>query len=265
MRRDQVFDAEIGKNRAVGGLESRCEEELDFEDAARRLHVFAGGGAADGGFVQADGAGDVGHDQGFEVADAMVEKIALDPHDFGGDLVNGLLALSDAFHEEDARLDLLSDVFLDLRGGGGVIHEVPILPADPQVGQLIIVQGDHILAGDLVDDDFGGDIRGGLAAIGLAGAGVQGADQAGGPSDLLGIAFQGAGDLVEFLGGQGFEMTADDPGGEGVGQSEAVELDQQAFPQIPGADAGGIEILNDLQDGAEMIQIRGGRCGEFVQ
>jgi len=61
---------------AATGFDARGEEELQFENALRRMRVFVGGRAADGRFVHSDIFRDVLQHQRAQTADAMIEKRA---------------------------------------------------------------------------------------------------------------------------------------------------------------------------------------------
>ena len=70
-----------------------------------RLHVFAGNGAGDGGFMHADGLGHLHHGQGFQVGDALFHEFPLALHDFVADVQNRLLTLVEALDEKFSGAD----------------------------------------------------------------------------------------------------------------------------------------------------------------
>ncbi|MEY2598792.1 MAG: hypothetical protein RLZZ142_1051 [Verrucomicrobiota bacterium] len=121
---DLPFDTGVGEGFAVGRLVTRSEEVLHFEHAVGGGHVFSRDGAADGGFVDADGIGDLHHGHGAQGGGTHLEELALSGDDFVGDIGDGLLALVDAFDEELAAADFVADVVLDLVSAVILRHQV---------------------------------------------------------------------------------------------------------------------------------------------
>src|SRR5438045_813889 len=74
------------------GREAAREKELEWQEAARRLHVFLIGHAADGAFVHADDVGDLAQRERLEVIDPLLEELALPVDDEVHHLQHGLTA-----------------------------------------------------------------------------------------------------------------------------------------------------------------------------
>ena len=75
------------------------EEIFQFEDAARRRHVFVGGDAADRQFMHGDRVGDGLEIERAQMLDAVHQKGVLLAHDFAGDFEDGLGALVEALDQ----------------------------------------------------------------------------------------------------------------------------------------------------------------------
>ena len=142
----------------LGGLVAGGEEIFHLEDALRRGDVFAGDGAADGGLVHADGLGDLHHGHRLEGGAAELEEILLPLDDLVGDVRDGLLALVDALDEEFAAADFVADVVLHLGAAAVLRHQVLVGVADAQVRDLVAVEGDLVIAADLLHVDIGQDV-----------------------------------------------------------------------------------------------------------
>ena len=79
---NHVLHAGVGHAVAAGGLDAGGEEIFHLENALRRLHVFAGNGAAHGRFMHAHDFGHLHHRQRFEEGHAFFHELALTFHDF---------------------------------------------------------------------------------------------------------------------------------------------------------------------------------------
>lgn len=260
-----ILDDLVGDALSVGGFVAGGEEVFHLEGAARGLHVFAIDGAADRGFVDANDVGDLGHGEGAELGDAVVEEVALGMDDFGSDVEDGLLALVDAFDEEHAGADFVADVGFDFGSGAGIFHELPVMLADVEMGDLVVVDDYDVVVLEFLDDDFGEDVAGGIGGEAPSGFGLEGSDEFGGLLDVFEGEFEEAGEVVEFSGAEGGEVVADEAGGEGVGLAESFELDEEAFAEVAGADADGVEILDEFKDGFDLGGGVAGGEGEFFE
>lgn len=206
---DGVFDAVVAEVLAGFGADAMGEEELEFEDAVRGGDVFAGDGAADGGFVDADGLGDSGHVQGAKVGGAGFEELALVADDFVGDFLDGLLALMDGADEEFAAADFFADVLADVLAAANLAEDVFVGVADAEIGEVVIVHDGDPFFALLFDDDVGVDVGVGRGGEALGGAGVEGADEVGGAGDLLDGDAEAAGHDGVALVGEVFKVLFD--------------------------------------------------------
>jgi hypothetical protein len=107
---DHLLHAGVGDGGAAVGLVAWGEEVLEVEDAVRRLDVLVGDGAADGGLVDTDDLGDLGHRERLEGGDPVLEELPLGVDDLAGDALDGALALLDGVDEELAGADALPEV-----------------------------------------------------------------------------------------------------------------------------------------------------------
>src|SRR5579864_2322140 len=106
-----------GGTRAVGAFDLAREEITQLEHATGSVHVLARSDARDGGFVHADGFGDVLEDHRPHVLIAMFQERLLTLDDRAGDLDQGLVANFQAL-QQPARL-------LQLRAHGRVAGIAP--------------------------------------------------------------------------------------------------------------------------------------------
>ena len=204
--------------------------------------------------MDADGFGDGGHVQGAEVGGAGFEELALVADDFVGDCLDGLLALMDGADEEFAAADFFANVLADVLAAADLAEDVFVGVADAEVGQVVIVHDGDPFFALLFDDDVGIDVGVGGDGEALGGAGVEGADEVGGAGDLLDGYAEAAGhDGVAFVG-EVFEVLFDEAVGEAVFFAEAFELDDEALAEVFGADADGVEALEDVLGGDEVVK-----------
>src|ERR1700687_2069160 len=94
----------------LGPLHALREEIPQFENALRRVDIFIGDRAADGGRMHADLFGNFFDHHRLQLIDASLEKILLTRDDRVADLGDRLLALFDVFDELDGGLVAILDV-----------------------------------------------------------------------------------------------------------------------------------------------------------
>ncbi len=111
------------------------KEVAEFENAARRMHVFGGGDARNRRFVHFHGLGDVLQDERFHRFLAQFEKTRLPLHDAARHLDQGLVANLEAAHQP-ARLLQLSAQH-GVVGGARNQVRVSVVDPDPRHRRLI--------------------------------------------------------------------------------------------------------------------------------
>ena len=230
------------------GVQAGGEEKSHFKHALRRLHVFAGHGAADGGFVDADDLGDLRHVHGLQMRDALFHELALAFHDFPRDVQDGLLALVEAFDEEFSGADFFANVILHLGGISALRHEVLVGVADAQVRNLLVVGRHHEIVAGLLHENLGQNILVGVRQERPARTRLQARDAGERGLDFLDGLAGAARDFRDAPLAQLVHEVADDAIFEGFLPAGAFQLEQQAFAQIARANAGRIECLDDFQD-----------------
>src|SRR3569623_463757 len=111
---DQLFDQRADRSRgthAAGrGADMAGKEIFEFEDAARRPHVFFGGDARDGGLVHAHFFRHVVQHQRLHRFFAVFEKTALALDDAGRHLEQRFVAALQALHEPARLLQLAFEI-----------------------------------------------------------------------------------------------------------------------------------------------------------
>ena len=241
---DEVGDAGAqgmgGEAGIVAVAHAGGEQRAQPERAARGVDAGAGDNAADRAFMQVEGAGHLGHGEGQEAGGTMVERLGLMPEDFASDAEEGGIAGLDQAEQ----------------GAGGALT-LTATGADVDAGKRGAVEREGPAFGTLARDQVGFADGGGEAVELRAGLWVEAAQAADGEgdvrlgqADLLGEAGQvGAGDEVEVFD-QGEE--------DGVDRILGLCLKSQAFGEVAGEEAGGIDPLQALQDGADLRE--GGGC-----
>src|SRR5207247_129470 len=138
------------------GLIAGCEKVFHLEHALWRGHVFPGYSAAHSGLVHAHGISNFSHYHGLQVRRAVLKEIALPRNDLLRDVENCLLALMDRADQEFSAPDFVPDIIFNFAAlGVAGRDDVLIKITDPQMRDLLIVQGDLIFAIHLFDDHIG--------------------------------------------------------------------------------------------------------------
>ena len=116
-----------------------AEEIAELEDALRRVDIFIGYGAADGGRMHADFFGDFLDHHGLQMIGAVIEEISLAPQDRLADALNGVLALFDIFHQLDGSGETFLDVIADVAVGGITSEQAAIHWVEAELRQVVFV------------------------------------------------------------------------------------------------------------------------------
>ena len=208
----------------------------------RRGDVFAGRCPAHGRLVNSNGLGDLHHSHGLEVGGAEVHEIPLLGDNLAGDVENRLLALLDASDEKIPASDFVTQVVADLLRVGG--EHVFVGIRNSQAGNLVAVQGNHVVVPLALHDDFGCDDLICVLGKSPAGSGIEAGNHLGRALDFRNFQVECLGDVVEFFSPQLIQVVADNAGFDGMLAALGFELAQEAFRESAGGNAGGIELLD---------------------
>lgn len=207
--------------------------------------VFVGGGAADGGLVNADDLRDGVHGEGSEFCDAFFEKFALMDEEFAGDAFDGLLALLNGIDQEFSGAEAFEEKFLFGFTEGAFGEHGLVGAVDPELGDVIVVEVHLPLVVFVEEDgDIGVDDGVAVGSEAFAGGGVEPSDLSDGVLDFIGFSAGEAGEFGDAAPYKEFEVFAQDAAGEACFVvTEAGELGIEAIPEVCGSDSGGVKGL----------------------
>ena len=243
---------------AVAVFQAFGEEVFEREHAEVRLDPLAVHHAGDGGDVEAGALGDVLQDHrlqgGFVTVDEIVVLVLDDgPHR----ALQGVLALAEGLDEPLGRGDLLADkrgrVLLGtVVGVLAVLHDFGVAAVDAELrdGEARHRQDQFPVL--VVETEVGDDLLRlvVVAVVDLAAGGrVELPDLVQDGLELVGVQVEAVHELRELTALELVETVADDADGvRHRGRLLLVfQLDEEAFAEVAGADAGGFELLDDLQ------------------
>src|ERR1019366_8253433 len=130
------------------------EEIAEFEDALRRVHIFAGHGAANRGRMHAHLLGYFLDHHGLQIIQPVAEEFGLPPHDGLANLEDGLLALLDILHQLDSRRVPLAHVIPDFLGGAVLaIQHLTVLRVQAKLRDVLIVHLNDVIFAVLGKED----------------------------------------------------------------------------------------------------------------
>src|ERR1035437_546359 len=130
------------------------EEIAELEDALRRMHIFAGHGAAHGGGMHPYLLRHFLDHHGLQTIQPVAEEFGLAPHDGLADLEDGLLALLDILHQLDGRRVALADVIPDFLGGAVLaIQHLAVLGVQAKLRDILIVHLNDVIVAILGEED----------------------------------------------------------------------------------------------------------------
>ncbi len=137
--------------------------------------------------------------------------------------------------------------------------------ADAQARQVVVVHDDDVFALVVADDgDFGDDVGVGVGGEAASGFGIEGGDEPGFLFHQFDRHLELAGDLGVFVAGDEVEVVEDEVGGEVVAAAEAAQLEPEAFAEVAGGDADGVEFLHFGEDVLELGEVFAGTGGEVL-
>src|ERR1017187_6606475 len=261
---NHVLDAGVGNVVAVGVLQAGGEKVFHLEHALLRFDIFAGDGAADGGFMHADDFGDLRHGHGLEMRDALVHELALALDDFAPDVGDGGLALVQALDEKFAGADFFADVILHLGVVLAAGHQILIDIADAQVRNLLVVGGDGEIVAVLHHENLGCNVLLDDRQKGASGSRFQLANAGERFLDLLHGLAGAARDFGNAPFAERVHEVADDAIFQRLLLAGAFELEHQTFAQIARPDADGFKCLNDLEDFGNFFGRQAGGSRQFL-
>ena len=194
-------------------------------------------------------------DQGLHGLGTVFEEVALMLHDPGGHFHQCFIAAVQALEEPACLLQVIPQIGV-VGAAVGPFDEAGIIAVDTQFWRDIGVELHHPAAVFLADKHVGYHILGTVLTHRLARVGVEGLDQR---QHLLEFRLLEAGaahDLGKVAIAQLVDMARENELGllqPGGGGRQLLQLHQQAFLQVPGADAGGFELLQPVQDGHHLV------------
>ncbi len=137
--------------------------------------------------------------------------------------------------------------------------------ADVHARHLVVVEHHRVAAVDLLDHDFGKDIRRGVGREHPAGLRFERGDKAGGLVDLFGTDLEGTRNLGELAGTEHREMVADDGCRQRVAFAEPRQLQEQALAEVACRHPDGVEILYDVEQFLDLLDGIPGRGRKFLR
>jgi hypothetical protein len=182
---------------------------------------------------------------GFKLRDAVLEEILLHLDDLAGDALDRLLALLDGVDQELAGAHAFAQVVALLLGERALGDELAVGVGDAQARDVVAVE--VIFHSSPSFSTVTSARRRGCCRRRSGGRARDRACRF--PRWRPGRRRRGAelaGEFGDAAAGEQLEVVADDPGGERVAAALGRELEEQALGEVLGADAGGIEGLQQL-------------------
>ena len=201
------------------------KKETERHHAKRRAHVLIGDGAADGGLVDPNLGGGIGHGEGAKGGGSFFEIVGLSSGDHFQKFLQGLLAPLKGLQEKAGGADPLLEIGTGLLVGGTVSEEVFIKIADPEPGQEVSLQLGNPAFTVPGKRRFGTNHQiWPVGGVSRAGAGGKSGDGLGGGQHGVNRHGEGGGNFGELPFAEEIEMFADDAGLEGIIPAPRVEL-----------------------------------------
>ena len=225
-----LFDAGVAQRFAGRSLIATCKKVFHLENALGRGHVFAGHRAANRGLMHPDDFSDFCHRHRLQMCWAVLEEIALPRNDLLRDVHNRLLPLMDRADQKFAAADFVPDVIfgvaaLRVAGSNNVLVQI----ADPQMGNLFIVEGGLILAVHLFHDHVRQHVILRRGSENLAGTRIQSRDVIGSFLHFLDADRHSTRDLHKTVPAQVIHVLGHDSVLEALFLALSAQLDQQTL------------------------------------
>ncbi|MNI29299.1 hypothetical protein D3C73_831140 [compost metagenome] len=187
---------------------------------------------------------------------AVLQKAALMLDDLGGNLHQGFIAALQALDEPAGLLQLIAHEGI-VGAGVGAAHETGVLGIDPQPWHRLLIELHQPALVVLAHDDVRNDVLG-FGGLDLrARARVEALDQLDDLAQLIFLELHATHQLAVVAAAKQVDVIGDQALGlgqpRGLGR-QLAQLQQQAFAQVAGADAGGLELLDAVQDGFDFVQ-----------
>src|SRR5262245_8588891 len=260
---DRLLDRHRRDHRAVLGGDAAVEEELQLEEALRRLHVLIGGDPADGGLVHADVVAHVAQGEGAEERQALVEELALEVHQALRDLPERPLTLLHALDQPHSGAELLLDVLLGLVARPP--QERAVERVHPQARDALLVEDHHVVLAHLLDRHVGYHVARVVDGDAPARLGLEGLDLFDRFHDPLDRQLHGPRDLGVAAPLQVFEVLLHDLYRHRVRLRVGGELQEQALLHATRGDPGRIEGLDTLERGLYRLEARAHPLRDLLQ
>ena len=255
---ENLLDFAGGDFFAFAVLQALGEEILEREHAEMRLDPLAVHHAGDGGDVEAGHLGDVLEDHRLQGGLVSVDEVVVLVLDDGPHrALQGVLALTEGLDEPLGGGDLLA------HEGGGVLlgavggvlarlHDFGVTAVDPQLRDGEARHGQDQFPVLVVETEVGDDLLGlvGVAVVDLAAGGrIQLLDLVQDGLELLFVQVEARHQPRELASLELVEPVADDADGvrHGGRLLLVLQLNEEALPQVTRTDAGGLELLDDLE------------------
>ncbi|MNM86503.1 hypothetical protein D3C81_986570 [compost metagenome] len=221
------------------------------------MHVFLRGDTGNGRLVHAHRFGDVMQDQRLHRLVPVVEEAALVLDDLRGDLHQGFVTALQALDEPAGFLQLVAHEGV-VGAGVGAADEACVLWVDPQARDRFLVQLHQPAFAVLAHDDIRDDVFR-FARLDLrARARVEALHQFDDLAQFVFLDLHAAHQLAVVAAAQQVDEVSDQAlglGHPGRAGWQLTQLQQQAFPQVAGAHAGGFELLDTVQDRFDLVEL----------
>ena len=152
-------DISSGFELAIGLLNPASEEEAQFENPPRGLHVLSLDGTAYGRNMDVHHISDGLHLHCSEKLGAFLHELSLVADHGNGNIVEGPLPLLHCLNQPLSRLDLLSNEACDLGVSSRFLQKPPAGFADVHGGNTAVLHPDLNLPVNFFNDDVGPNIN----------------------------------------------------------------------------------------------------------
>ena len=203
--------------------------------------------------------------EGPQILHAVGEKAVLLAHDFAGHPQDGARPLVEAFDEPVGALEAFEEeisVFLGFRAAvdPGVIHAVD---QHPRQGVVIDLDRPTAIRRGF-DQDIGDDGLDLHAAEAQAGLGIEVLDLGDHLGEVVGVGADDSAQGRHVARCQEREVL-EELGDHGIVAVALFQLKRQAFGEITGKDAGGVELLQDIEHAGHVLEGGADAVGDFAQ
>ncbi len=186
--------------------------------------------------------------EGFHIFDALLHEHALRVHNGLGGLADGVLASFNIANQPARRVQMLADIGAFVRRDFLTAHVLDVRAVDGEGGHVVGREHDDEIVIHFLDDNFRLDIGGRLAAVFATRVGIEPGEHLLEFHDSFGRNFHGRSDFRDASLHQRGPMFADECSQVVFVGVFEFNLQQQAFTNIGGANAGRFKFLDHLED-----------------